>query len=397
MNTTRRRPGSLFTALLFTALLFMLLLTACGTAPVAPVADIAPVFNNAAFPGASNVRVESKADVFSLDTEARSHLDTNIASIRDYHKRAKALLDELFHQAELNLSYRSNANSTASETFRNRSANCLSLSILAYAMAEYVGFDARFQEVDIPDFWERRGSFSLMNRHVNVQLRPKETINTMLVLRRVEFEIDFQPLPGLHHPPTRGISKLRALAMFYNNKAVDALLANEHDKAYAYLRAALEQDPTLDMALSNLGLLYRNNGHTELARRSYEQALAIRPGNGVAADGLAAILRAEGEDEQADALLYRVEKARRENPWFQFILGEEAYDDGNWQKAISFYREALALEENVDAFHFGLARTYLQLDKRDLAEFHLRKARRFAGYDDLKQKYQAKLVALSSL
>lgn len=391
MRITASRPGSLLLILL------VLPVAACSTTREISSADLEPVFNDAAFPGADEVSIESSDDVFALGTEARAYLDTNIASIRDFHDRGKALLDELFHQAELNLSYRSNANSTADETFHNRSANCLSLSILAYAMAEHVGLDARFQEVDIPAFWERRDNYSLMNRHVNILLRPKETIDTMLVLRRVEFEVDFQPLPGFRHPPTRTITRQRALAMFYNNKAVDALLAKDHDHAYAYLKAALKQDPTLDMALSNLALLYRNEGHDEFARRSYEQALASSPGNGIAAEGLAAILRENGEEDEAAAMLYRVKQARRDNPWFQYIRGEEAYDDHEWLKAIGFYREALALKDNVDTFHFGLARAYLQLGKRDLAEMHLRKAKRFAGYDDLKQKYQSKLIALSSL
>lgn len=390
-----RLPVSMYS---LPALLLAMIVSGCSNMEIARHSDLAPVpFPEDAFPGYEETEIETAEDVFALDAEARTYITNRIGKIRDHHERGRALLQELFHQAELNLSYRSNANSTANETFHQRSANCISLSILAYAMAEQVGFDARFQEVDVPDFWERRGQYSLMNRHVNVMITPEQTINTMVLMRRIEFEIDFQPIPGLRHPPTREITKFRALAMFYNNKAVDALLAKDHARAFAYLKAAIETDSTLDMALANLALLYSNEGYTKAAMQVYERVLAVSPENAIAADAYAVLLEDAGRADEAEAIRYRIEQARRDNPWFHYIRGEEAYDAGEWLKAVGFYRRALAMDSRVDTFHFGIARAYLQLGMPDLAEMHLRKAERFAGYDDLKQKYQSKLVALSSL
>ena len=47
--------------------------------------------------------------------------------------------------------YRNSANTTANTTFNNRAANCLSLSIMTYALAEHVGLNATFYEVEIPN------------------------------------------------------------------------------------------------------------------------------------------------------------------------------------------------------------------------------------------------------
>lgn len=402
MTILARHVPSLFTParrrLLHHALLILVLLlpVACATNRNDATPADPGLFHDAAFPGSESVRVETREEVFHLDDEAKRYLDRNINSIRDYHERGRTLLDEIFHHAALNLSYTSNANTTASETFRLRTANCLSLSILAYAMAEYVGFRATFQEVDIPEYWERRSGFSLMNRHINLKITPKADVGTT-VFRQVVLEVDFQPIAGLHNPPTRTISQLRTLAMFYNNKGVDALLAGHHETAYAYFKEALTADDTLDMAYTNLGLLYGVNGHRELAETAYRQAHTLNPGNAIAAEYLATLLRLAGRHGEAELIQMRLKRSRESNPYYFYILGAEAYDAGHWREAIHWFNKAVALHPQADEFHFGLARSHAQLGNTERAAAHLRRAERYAVHEDLKQKYRNKLSALSGL
>ncbi|MDX1728390.1 MAG: hypothetical protein R3203_11520 [Pseudoalteromonas tetraodonis] len=47
--------------------------------------------------------------------------------------------------------------------------------------------------------------------------------------------------------------------------------------------------------------------------------------------------------------------------------------------------------------HFGLARSYFELNNIARAEFHLRKARIKADFTHDKQRYDNKLIALKSL
>lgn len=384
-------------ALLPAMLIALTLAAGCATKLTREQLDPEQFLHDEAFPGSSEYTVETPDEIFALDPAAITWLDRNILHLRDPLKRGKILVQRIFDQSALDLAYDSAANTTAAETFHSRTANCLSMSILAYSMAEYAGFDVRFREVDIPEYWERRDNFSLMNRHINLVLRESPDANLNFILRRVELYVDFNPLSGTRKPPTRPISISRVVAMFYNNKGIDALLDGNMDQAYAYLSASLRQDPMLDMAPANLGLLYNANGHAQWAEDSYRQATLLNRDNRLAAEGLAIMLEKNGQEAEARSILARLDRERRSNPWHHFIQGEEAFDAEEWEKAIRHYRRAIRLDSGIDKFHYGMAKTYLRLGDSENAEASLRRAERHADYADLKEKYRNKIDALSRM
>lgn len=63
----------------------------------------------------------------------------------DMSSRSKAMIRHIFSYARDDLLYDSSATRTVSETLTADKANCLSLSILAYSMAQELGLDAVFQ------------------------------------------------------------------------------------------------------------------------------------------------------------------------------------------------------------------------------------------------------------
>ena len=129
------------------------------------------------FPSYIHFPVETEEQVFALSDEAKAFVDEAIKQEDDQRQQIKVLVAKIFDRSDLNLLYRGNANTVASDTFQNRSANCLSMSIMTYALASYAGFDASLQDIDIPEYWTRRDGFSLLNGHVNVRVVPKEYSN----------------------------------------------------------------------------------------------------------------------------------------------------------------------------------------------------------------------------
>ncbi|MDF2176750.1 hypothetical protein P2G88_00615 [Aliiglaciecola sp. CAU 1673] len=347
------------------------------------------------FPDYENVPIESEDEVFAISREMKSFVNRLIAREDDPEKRIRLLAKSIFDHSDMNLLYSGAANTIASETFEIGAANCLSMSIMTYALASYAGMDVAFQEVDIPEFWTRRDGFSMLNGHINLRIVPRDERDRLFVSRS-GLEVDFNPLERRTEFPTKVISKRRVLSMFYNNKGADALMGGEFDRAYAYFRQALITEPSLSEAWVNLGILYRFNNLFEWAEDSYEIAISLTNDRS-AQENLAILYTYIGRDEEAQTILARLERSRIKNPYYHFLLGEQEYDYGHWRKAIGHYKDALSLDESVHQFYFGLAKSYFHLGKLDATERYLEKAKRLSVNDQDEGRYQIKLDLLSKI
>ncbi len=70
---------------------------------------------------------------------------------------------------------------TAAQAYHSKSANCMSLTIMAYAMATHAGMNVAFQEVDIPEYWVRNGKYSLLTGHVNLLVKSNVDVSRRVV------------------------------------------------------------------------------------------------------------------------------------------------------------------------------------------------------------------------
>lgn len=378
-------------------LTFMLLatcwLTACQTAPYISQQP-GQLFYDEAFADAASVTIESEQQVFALDQDGKDYVKTTIGRYDDPIEKMETLARSIFNRLDFNLLYRGDANTVASETFKNRAANCLSLSIMTYALAREAGFDVRFQDIDIPEFWTRRDGISLLNGHVNLQIVPRSTNNAVYFTTR-GYQVDFDPQAIKAHLPKKYISKQLVLAMFYNNKGADALIQHDFDSAYAYFSAAVKLEPQFDSGWVNLGFLYRLKGLYAGAERVYLHALKMVPDNLTGWENLAYLYTYTGRTDEADVILARVERKRQDNPFYYLDLGERAFENGNWQMALEHFRRALALNNRHSEIFFSLAKTYYQLGEVQRTQHYLKMAKRTAQSLQEKDKYQGKLDLLS--
>src|SRR5690606_28353799 len=193
------------------------------------------------------------------------------------------------------------------------------------------------------------------------------------------------------------IPESAVLAMFYNNKGVDALMASDHDRAYTYLRAALQADPSLGMVLGNLAFLYDAIGHADWAERNYREAMARNPDDTVSAEGLELVLKKTGRDKEAEKIFAKLALQRENNPYFHYVQGEQAYEAGKWQQAIRHFNRAIRLRPDIDRPYFGLAKTWLKLGDRERAESFLRRAERNADREETRKRYRDKISMLSGI
>lgn len=369
--------------------------TGCQSTSVA-VTDPTSLFHDDLFPGYQSFYIEKSEEVFSINQSMKNFVDENINRNKDSDIQIKALANAIFDHSDLNLLYKNDANTVAEETFINRAANCLSLTIMTFALADYANFSVHFQQVDTPELWVRREGNNLLNRHVNLRLY-KKTKSNIVLLKNKSYQLDFDRRAQSLRLPAKKIKKVRVLAMFYNNKAADALIKENYSLAYAYFRSALTIDPLFTEAWTNLGLLYRRIGHIKLAEESYLTALAINKNDSTTLENIAHIYSITGRKGKAKSIQKKILTQRMDNPYYYFMLGEVAFDKQDWKLAIKQYKKAIRLNKRQHNFHFALARAYYKNGDVKQSKKYMALAKRYSPMEDLQLLYQSKLDRLEDI
>jgi tetratricopeptide (TPR) repeat protein len=379
----------------FSILLVTIMLIGCQAVPKISVSHKALLYDEG-FEGFENVTVESEKEIFELNDEAKAFAQSAIRGVSKPKEQIQALVQHIFSRSDLNLLYRAEANTVANQTFRNRAANCLSMSIMTYALANELGFSVRFQDIEIPEYWTIREGQSLLNGHINLQILPSSSRKRTQFLTQ-GFEVDFDAQATQEHFPKTLLKLNQVVAMFHNNNGGDALLKKDYVKAYAYFRSAFMQSPDLSSVLTNLGYLYRLIGQYELAEKTYLWAIKKNKENLTAWRNLSYLYRYMGHDEKANNIVSRVTRQRSKNPFFHINRGDKAFDKQQWQIALGHYQRALKLDKRNHEVFFGLGKTYFKLGDVKRSYHYLKLAKKKSRTEQQQAVYQRQIDMLATI
>ncbi len=303
-------------------------------------------------------------DILALDQEMARFLVKHVSRQKAPGDRVHALMDAVFARKGLGIRYSSTATRTAIETFRARSGNCLSFTILFVAMARHLGLDAYFEEVDEVISWDRRGEVIVRNLHMVVEVE----------YQNARQRVDFLPEAEKRYRSIKRIDDQRALAHYYNNLGVDALAAGDARGAEASFRRALAADETFGYAWTNLGVAQRRLGDFGVAESSQLRALEIDRNEPAALGNLASLYLAQGLTEQAAPLKRRVEDHLDRNPFHHYRQGLASVRVGDPSEAIRHLRDAIRRMPEESEFHASLGDVLVQAGEVEQARKSLRKA-----------------------
>ena len=340
------------------------------------------------------VYIESEETIFALDDDMKVMVVEKLINERDNRKKAKKLLKHFFNSEQVSLAYNAGANVIASQAYQNKEANCLSLTIMAYAIAKAADLDVVFQSVKVPEYWVRNGRVNMLTGHVNLKIVDKKSPTKLVFIDRGILEIDFDPYVVKKTFPKKVIGKNTVIAMFYNNKGANAMIKGDYTSAYAYLKAATQVDPTFSSAWGNLGILYRFNGYEKYAIDTYQFAISLNRHNLTAMSNLSMLLHVKGRYDQAKKLDSFIIRQRASNPYYYALLGDEKFYIGAYKEAIQHYRKAIKLDKNIHEFYFGLAKIYYMLDDKERAQHYIKRAIAKNRIKHIDQLYTAKLDVL---
>lgn len=300
--------------------------------------------------------------------------------------RLKALVHLAFDDDGLALQYDPKATHTVAESYATRRVNCLSFTLLFVALARDAGLQAHVQEVGRVLSWYQDGDALYNAGHVNVGVRVDG--------RTGSIDLDSSILMDRRGP--RAISDRRALAHYYNNRGAELMAAGDMDAAQQYLALALRMDAGFAGAWNNRGVLALRRGDLRQARSDYEAALAADPSHASTLSNAIALYRRLGDAPRTAAMLARLQRVQKTDPFRDYLLGDEAERRGDYATAIGRYRRALRLYNGAHPLYFALARAYFLSGDYRHADFALQQALTLSD-EGTQPRYQAKLAALRRL
>lgn len=379
-------------------ILVLLLISGCGSTPSLYKANnqtSGSIYADDFFD--DSIEIEQPSEIYEVTPEMVSLVDRYIAREKNYHDKARRLVEMIFDHNFIGLAYQNTATLTAIETFENKTANCLSLTIMAYALANKSGIDIRFQDVKVPEYWERNGDYNFLTGHVNLVITPRKNSTTAIVMSTRESTIDFDAQIARQDFPSKTVLKKTVTAMFYTNKGAQAIVDKNYDVAYTYLKAATMSDSNFSPAWGNLGVLYRLNGLEDSALKAYDKAIYLDDSNLTAINNLALLKFRLGNIPEANKLRAGLHRIRRSNPYYQALLASEAFHAGDYELAAGRYKRAIKINDKIHEFHFGLAKSLHYAGETRAAEIAMKKAIKLSPFPDTDEKYTAKLSKMRFL
>ncbi|WP_019028196.1 tetratricopeptide repeat protein [Colwellia piezophila] len=378
----------------FISLLFLSCLVACQSNQnhqAQPAVAQHNLYLDQQFLSSSDIPIETEQEIFALDDEMRAMVQAKLVNSRSAQQKTIILLEHLFNEENIALSYKGDANVTASQAYHSKVANCMSLTIMAYALAEEAGMNISFQNVEVPEYWVRNGKYSLLTGHVNLLVKDSSDVSRRVLWGGKATRIDFDPFIAKKNFPSKVIEKHTVLAMFYNNKGAEELVNKNYTLAYHYLKKATLTDNKFASAWGNLGILYKLTDHETMAESAYRHAISLKGNNLTSLGNLALLLNKQGRTSEAQPIQAYIHKSRINNPYYHALLANEAYFIKSYQKAIKHYKKAITLDDEQHEFYFGLAKTYYQQNRLSLAKRSMKKAVALTRTTDTQRQYIAKL------
>lgn len=346
----RLRPGSIL------LLCLALLLSACGSAPIAPRTD--ELFADQLFAAPSEpIRPE---DVFALNDAMRRSLATDMAVLVRRRGPQRGLIDALHDRGQLKLEYDATMTRNAAQAFDAKAGNCLSLVIMTAAFAKELGLPVRYQTVYTEESWSRSAGIHFSSGHVNLSLGARFG-ESLRGGDHYQLTIDFLPPADLRGQRASEISEATVLAMYMNNRSAEALAQGRLDDAYWWVRQAILQQPTHLNAYNTLAVVYMRHGDLALARRTLEQVIAREADNTSALANLEQALVRSGRADEARTVGARLAAIEPYPPFHFFDQGVAAMQAGDFRRAKALFEKEIARKSDYHEFHFwlGLAHAYL--------------------------------------
>ena len=369
-------------------------LVACSTVPPAPLTVAPGLLHDGHYP--QTTAPADRDAVFELSPAMRAYADTELNAAARLRDPRQALLDALYRQDKLRLRYDAGPTRNAAQAFEARAGNCLSLVIMTAAFARHLGVPVSYQSVQVDDTYSRSGGLVLVSHHVNLVLGRRIQHSMFAGNQNDDMTVDFLPSDQLRGQRTQVLDERTVLAMYYNNRAAEALSeghsGHPQSLAYAWAREALRHDSAFLPAINTLAVVYLRDGHLAEAETALRHVLTRAPFSTSTLANLALLLDRRGLPAQALAAREQLAALQPDGPFVWFDQGQQAMARGDYAQARDLFQRELRRQPDQPDVLLGAAQAAWRLGDATRAAGLLQQALAFSSTAQARDLYAGKLA-----
>jgi Tfp pilus assembly protein PilF len=371
-------------------LCLLLSLLGCSVHEVKPVLKQPLPYSN--FVATAAAPVPTLSDIFTLTAPQQAtflqyfnHPDQQATAP---HERVSKYLSKLV----MGFDYQGR-NYTASEAFELQQGNCITLAVLTKSLADLAGIDITFQQITSAPVISLQKNWYVSSDHVRTFLHaPQASVDRNTFSFRSFIVVDYFPAGG--DVNGERLSESTFIAMYYRNLATDALLAGDHDRAFALLRAGLQHAPDYAPLINLTALLHKEIGQPKMAAQWYQYGLDVSARKTTLLSNYALLKQSEGDNAAATAMLQELEALQERDPYLYYWRGKTALQQQNYRQAVVHFERLVEYAPYVAQFQLELAKAYFYMQRYADARLVLAQAALIAQSPTDQNKYNAKLEAL---
>ena len=324
--------------------------------------------------------------MFELDDEMRAFVARNVAGSHASRERMRRLLSAMIESGLMSLDYDDAKTKTARQTFHDRVGNCMSFTALFVALAREADLDVTFQTVEVPPIWYADSDLVILNNHVNALVKQNFGSRVVVDFNVTELKGDYD---------THEVSDEYALALYFNNMAMDALRHGDLEQSFRLLKKSIETYPDIAGNWANLGVIYSRSDEDDYAIAAYYKALDLDDHHRPSLTNLASIYNSRGDSERAEYYARQVRRYQDQNPYYHYYHALAAYNNGNLGAAEERLARAIDLKDTEHKFFQLQGLIAERHGDRKMALESFEQALDLAVYADARRIYDNKISVLS--
>ncbi|GMM85459.1 tetratricopeptide repeat protein [Pseudoalteromonas sp. MTN2-4] len=337
--------------------------------------------------------VPNEQDIFSLpDAEQKKFIEKFNSSISQ-GKRADKIIADYLEYSVSNFTY-DGKTFTATEAYKQKYGNCVSLAILTQAYANLAGLETSFREVSTYPIFKKEKDLVLVSTHFNTKLfAPKEEPEdkNWIQILRAGTVVDYFPEQSTIY---LGNAKYPSLvAKFYANLATEALLKEDFNLSYSFTKEAFKFTPRNPELINLLAILHRRAGDTDTAKKLFEFALKHEMVSSNLIASYKYLADKLGDKKLELRLESELEKSAK-TPFDYLQVAIKATKKEQFSKAKRILNAIIKHYPYLPEPHFELAKVHYLQNRHDLAKIALEEAIKMSDSQEKTGMYEAKLKSL---